>query len=383
MNKQRIEMDAVKSRHRLSEKRWRDMIADRNKEISELQGNLEDITSKNEKLKEDKSDLSTRLDSEIANKKKLEKKLKKHLKSMQKLKPVASKNESKAIEQPIQGDPKNVNELDCEQDSEQETCTKNKILVDNIDPEINALVQADKGIDEVPAESYHDDETCREESGDPVRQADSAFQNILSSNKDLIGEAKEDWLRFTMSDKKLKANTRQEGLAATIEVPTKVGSGLNLSECLTYHTPMKQRPYNPSDYATDIKRNSTFPLINQTLRDAESVVEGNIKTETRIGTGQKIVRFPNGTTKETLPDGTTIVRFINGDVKTSYANIGTVVYFYAEAKVRNVYCLHKYFSRKISVTHLVFARLHILLIKMVWKFSSLLRDKLNDIIQMG
>ncbi len=63
---------------------------------------------------------------------------------------------------------------------------------------------------------------------------------------------------------------------------------------------------------------------------SQSVLEGG-KVETRFADGTRLVRFKNGTERETSGEGVVSVRFANGDVRRSSPS-GVEVYFYEAAQ---------------------------------------------------
>ena len=71
-----------------------------------------------------------------------------------------------------------------------------------------------------------------------------------------------------------------------------------------------------------------------------SLTSGKGRKERVCLDGRKIVSYQNGTQKETQPDGTNIIRFLNGDIKTMNAKSGSIIYYYASAKVRKSKLVH-------------------------------------------
>jgi hypothetical protein len=329
LHKQTLDADAVKSRHRLSEKRWKDMISDRNNKIIELQDDLESMVSKNQKVKDEKGELSRRLESEIAERKKLEKKMeKRQQRSARKQKPITSNGDGNT-------------ELTCSIDHPAEDENKgnepNTQDGGNTEPDhsVHSTVTGSEAVCSCPSPpvTHQDDVVLAEKVYRDHKQQDEDATNIISSNKDLIEEPKENWLRCTLSDKKLQIPTQAQKIQTGFQTTDTIS---NLPTSLSFNTPMKGKPYNPSDYSSE-PHTHDIPVQNHEYNFGGAM--DNLQ-EKILGNAQRIITFQNGTTKETLPDGTTIVRFTNGDIKTSYTNIGTIVYYYAEAKVRHSICRH-------------------------------------------
>lgn len=314
LHKSKIEADTIKSRHRLNEKRWKDSVTEREKKIEDLKDELGGIILKNQKLKHDKDELNKKLEKEVAEQKRLKKKNKEQKSALKKQKM------------------KVQDELETEQDS-----TEGKRLSSALQ------IQEDKTLhhSHVPHICAREEESeevrlptkllPNEQPGvlhQNIRELDKDASKILASNNDLIEGPKENWLRCELSEMKKCSD------AYLTRGPQDVDTVKNVSKSLAFHTPMKGKPYNPTDYSNEPRQHGNVTQnANSNVHASESSVTVNYP-QNKMVSNQRMITFQNGTTKESLPDGTMIVRFTNGDIKTAYANLGITVYYYAEAMVR-------------------------------------------------
>ena len=70
LHKQKIDADAAKSRHRLNEKRWKDMVTERDQKIKILNEDIGSLEDRIIKLEEQKDELVRRRDKEVSARKK-------------------------------------------------------------------------------------------------------------------------------------------------------------------------------------------------------------------------------------------------------------------------------------------------------------------------
>ena len=298
LNKQRIEADATKSRHRLNEKRWKDMISERDKRIQELLEEMKCIKEKNEKVKHEKCELNIKVEEMMKEKKKRKKK---------------SKTSSKKSEVQIVGE-----EISQDCESERNEIT-NKHDFEHMIHDHGATEKALPHADQI---SSHD-----KESKD-VEELDNDVVQIISSNQDLIEQPTEAWLQPRLRSVNVDdaQNEENEELKRTHQ---RIDFTNTATSKDVYYTPLKERPYDPLKY-TNMEESKDTIL---TQANVPSTGKMNKAHEHRHANGTRVVTYQNGTVKENHLDGTTLVRFANGDIKTSYGNVGITVYYHSESKV--------------------------------------------------
>mmetsp|Transcript_15320 Transcript_15320/g.28846 ORF Transcript_15320/g.28846 Transcript_15320/m.28846 type:complete len:847 (+) Transcript_15320:1213-3753(+) len=311
LKKQKIETDTVKSRHRLREKRWKDMIAERDKQILSLNEEMQKISKVNDDLTEEKANLAQKLEQMAKEKKKRKKKsisVGEDHRNIQE----SSGKENAMSQNYVKGnhyDDGGRDKDDCKKSSQDNGPNTGKV------DETMRMDTATEGLIDEPTSDEPDslNNHCDQNHHDIENDKDLA--RIIISHKDLLENPTEEWLRCHLDVLQCKSNgkPREEyGLISdTCELDHPVSN---------FFTPLKERVYDPSKYAVTVKKSSNNDKRNSKVK------------EEKLLNGTKIVTFHNGTVKETLPDGTIIVRFTNGDVKTSYGNIGITVYFYSDSK---------------------------------------------------
>ncbi len=165
------------------------------------------------------------------------------------------------------------------------------------------------------------------EEGGQVSECDKEAIRVISTRQDLIGQPTENWLQ-----KHLQGGFHDQSIS----------EGLDAS----YTTPVKGKKYNPQKYSMTPQSSSINNNQDLSFQSTRSFSERNVVDEENTRE-RRVVTYRNGTQKEILPDGTAIVRFTNGDTKTTYSNIGIVVYYYAETRVR--FFKMKGFSNKVMI----------------------------------
>lgn len=276
LSKQKIESEAVKSRQRLNEKRLRDIIADKEREVISMTEQLEAVEMKKASLLEQKQDFINQI-------KQLESKLKR-----------ASKQKHKVAD--IDQDEKL--DIVCERDD-------NHVIKCEMDESHSIQDESDAYCEVVSHDTSPDQKTKR----------------ALASNYDLIQDTNESWLRLDL-DKIHKTSD------SSIDIHHEPVDDNDFS-------PLKEKSYDPSKYMTKSmeKKTNSIEKTCETAIKSDTVV-GAAQTKAVQNVAHKfrrVVTYANHTEKEILPDGTTICRFSNGDIKTTYSNIGIVVYFYAKS----------------------------------------------------
>ena len=309
LRKQKIETDATKSRHRLSEKRWKDMISDRDKQIEHLKEDLNCLQEKNKRLEEDKDNLKKQLESELAEKRKNKRKQKM-------LKKQKSSKRSSLEEDVCNSTTLNLQTLKAKEPSQ--SGGDGNIKENNLSSRCSTKSTVDEIESTLIFSGASNTQGDQLESALEQTQQEVHVSEIVSSNQELIQDPKEDWLFGHLDDAGRNSSLIQNNKAGNVP----------------FYTPLKEKPYNPSDYVVELQQSVTqnrskFSNIPHSI--AQDFTHGVVGD--KRGNARDIVTFQNGTTKEILPDGTQIVRFANGDVKTSYGNIGVTVYYYEEAKV--------------------------------------------------
>lgn len=307
LSKQKIEADATKSRHRLSEKRYKDMISERDKRIQELREEVACISEKNEKVKQETSEMKSKIE-ELMMERKNRKKKSKSLSKKSMVKIVDNVDAAK-------GEELSAPPIRCvEDESRRSTATH-----------VHDYTHSNCGAPEMGQVTQQPDDPIfhKRERGE-IEELDKNVAKIISSNQDLIENPTEDWLRHHLN-----------GIGdAQHEDSTEPKLGYQSNGVTTpnsvYFTPFKERPYDPLKY-TDMDN------INERKASTQANLTSTGKMsrchEHRNANGTRVITYQNGTVKETLPDGTAIVRFANGDIKTSYGNMGITVYYYSESKV--------------------------------------------------
>lgn len=286
LNKQKIESDAAKSRQRLNEKRLRDMISDREKQIASVTEELQAIELKNSSLLEQKEVFLSRI-------KELERKIKKKSKK----KNCSHENaqvdpmEESTFDEGARKSSNNDRSDENENDSSDQTNTMHTTQMDEADED-----------------EYPDKETAR----------------AITENMDLVQDTTESWLRNHLDRIYNNGNITNDDVNNSIDNDH-------------FRTPTKVKPYDPSRYKTKKSQNDSTVERNNTLHtpnrmDKDVLAYSTVRKGHGVSSTRRVVTYSNGTQKEILPDGTKICRFENGDIKTTYANIGIVVYYYAKSQ---------------------------------------------------
>lgn len=327
LKKQKIEADAAKSRHRLSEKRWKDMIAERDKQILSLNEEIQRINRVNNDLAQEKSNLSKKLEQFSQEKKK--KKKKKNL--------ISAGEDCQNIKvSSVETDPiSGTHVTHVHSDAALGKNDKKHFIANtrNVDESKGEKINTDIFTDEEPSsqESKYSNNESDQNCGNIDSEKDLA--RIIASHKDLLVDPTEEWLRCHLDDMNKSHGNDCEALDGSVS---------------NFYTPLKERQYDPSKYAPNEEKkeqhyDTSKYVVTEEKKEqqddhsskCEDTEKQKIRTKVRedkLPNGTKIATFHNGTVRETLPDGTVIVRFTNGDVKTSYGNIGITVYFYSESK---------------------------------------------------
>lgn len=309
LSKQKIEADATKSRHRLSEKRWKDMVSERDKRIQELREEVACISEKKEKVKQETSELKSKIEELMMERRNRKKKSKS----------LSKKNEVEIVDKvdAAAGEELSAPPVRCVEDGSRRITANH----------VHDYTHSNCGAPEMEQVTQQpDDPVSHKREGGGIEELDKNVAKILSSNQDLIENPTEDWLQRHLNgigDAQHEDSTEPKiGYQRTARGGTTPNS--------VYFTPLKERPYDPLKY-TDMDK------INERKASSQANVPSTGKMskchEHRNANGTRVVTYQNGTVKETLPDGTAIVRFANGDIKTSYGNVGITVYYYSESKV--------------------------------------------------
>ena len=309
LSKQKIEADARKSRHRLSEKRWKDMVSERDKRIQELREEVACISERNEKVKQETSDLKNKIEELMIERRNRKKK---------------SKSLSKKSKVGIVDD---VDAVACEELSVPPIRSVEDESRRSTATHVHDYTHSNCGPPETGQGTQQPDDPISHkiERGE-IEELDKNVANIISSNQDLLENPTEDWLRNHLNG---VGNAQHED-----SIEPKLGYQSTALGATTpnsvYFTPFKERPYDPLKYTDMDNRNERKASTQANLPSTGKMSRCH---EHRDANGTRVVTYQNGTVKETLPDGTAIVRFANGDIKTSYGNMGITVYYYSESKV--------------------------------------------------
>jgi hypothetical protein len=281
LHKQKVESDAAKSRHRLNEKRLRDMITDREKQIASVTEELKTIQLKNLSLMDQKEVFLSRI-------KELERKIQKKSK---KNKQIQENANNETVEDSY------VEECDSKPPSN----NRNDVIENDVTFQRH-LLPVDQ-VDTTDEDEYPDEETAR----------------AITENVDLVQGTTESWLRNHLD------RIYQRDDVVRDDNKNAIGDH--------FCTPTKVKPYDPSKYKTQSSQKEGRNGLNTPCTvDKDVPVSSTLRNEHGVSSTRRVVTYSNGTEKEILPDGTTICRFANGDIKTTYANIGIVVYYYAKSK---------------------------------------------------
>lgn len=271
LQKHKIDSDATKSRFRLSEKRLKDSLTNKDNEITSLKDDIEELTMKYSKA-QTKIDELSKMKSSSKRKKKQKKKI---------------------MDSAVQ-----------EKDAKKDHCFDDSAacLVDNKEKD-----QDEEALNTKSDEQHESNETLNSTS-------DEKAIEVIKNRIDLIEQPTEGWLRKHLHD------------------DTAVNQGDGKTSDKVFFTPSKRKEYDPLKYSSTPQTvTSTEQNLKNRLPVNDSESFDNLQN---LANDNRIVTYGNGTQKEMLPDGTKIVRFSNGDVKTTYSTIGIIVYYYAESKVR-------------------------------------------------
>jgi len=348
IQKLKIDSDAFKSRARLSDKRLRDIISDKD---TKLRANTEEVTS----LQERNKDLTAKLEDYNRKVTSLKRRL------------------SRSVQV--------VDGAHCSHDI-------------HVNPEQKNMNLKSSDLNELSAEIYN---STKDESDEWTKNIDilrnihveetdipdevdseSTALRALSEYPDLIEEPTESWLQKHLDclhghSIKTKTEINQDCTAtATKEIAVE-----EVAETCTPIRPAakidKESPVTGSiKISIDSSESQSFTTPASKI-DKESPVTGSVKISTDSSESQRfttpsktisthkdtcivpnsrrIVQYQNGTQKETSADGTTIIRYINGDVKTSYINTGIIIYYYASSKVISQCLLNFGFSCYSLINH--------------------------------
>jgi hypothetical protein len=313
LKKQKIETDAAKSRHRLNEKRWKDMIAERDKQILSLNEEIQKISKVNDDLAQEKAHLVQKVEQMTKEKKKKKKKSiieGEDCQDIQASSLKANATSQRNLTHDHYDNSRGKND-DYNTSHHESMPNTGKVTNERTKNDITTEAFTDKPS---PHVSKSLNEECDKNRDNIENVKDLA--RIIASHKDLLVDPTEEWLRCHLDS--IQCKSHESGCEDNGKIHASA-----LDEAVSnYYTPLKERQYDPTKYAVTEEKNCSNNVT----------IQKKVKEE-KLPNGTKIITFHNGTVKETLPDGTVIVRFTNGDIKTSYGNIGITVYFYSESKV--------------------------------------------------
>lgn len=305
IQKLKIDSDAFKSRARLSDKRLREMISDKD---NKLRASAEENAS----LQERNKDLTSKLDD---NSRKITS-LKRRLSQSQLVK---THNHDSQVDLELIEAFQRANEFkECieETRSPHSQCCETDEWAENVEFRGFNSIEVGKFPNEI--------------------DTDSKALRALSKHQDLIEEPTECWLRKHLDllhdqSMRMKAESKQDSTATVmmesaaeelpkIQTPIKSAPKVDQSSPMTISTKSSLGHAESYSFVTPSKTSSSQPTD---------------KEVNMLSNNRRIVRYQNGTQKEILRDGTVIIRYTNGDVKTSYLNAGIIVYYYASSKVKS------------------------------------------------
>lgn len=276
LNKSRVEMDVIKSRHRLNEKRWKDMISERDKRILELRQELDSSIEAQEKSKAENTTLLEKIDRLIEENRRMKSKLKKKSKEATKV-----QDNTKAKEA------RDENSLDSVRDVREEQCCNVK----------RALLD------------------------DPIIMDNDLLRSI-NTHPDLLPEPKEDWLRANSKADddtcQPTADDTQANHTPSIDRPKK--------ESRTFFPPSETSRSN-SNHRDDNagSRMTTYQngTVKETLPDGTTIVRfvnGDVKTSYK-NIGITVYYYHESKTSHTThPDGTQLFEFASGQKEKHLPN---------------------------------------------------------------
>ncbi|GFH54820.1 hypothetical protein CTEN210_11296 [Chaetoceros tenuissimus] len=272
LNKSRVEMDVIKSRHRLNEKRWKDMIGERDKRILELRQELDSTIEIQQKSKAENTTLLEKIDRLMEENRKMKSKLKKKSKEAKKI-----QDDTKAKET------RDENSEDSSHDvKEEERCNEKRALQDDHIVMDNDLLRS------------------------------------INTHPDLLPEPKEDWLRANAKANDDTCEPTADDVqtnSTSIDRPKKEPS--------TFFPPSESNSHHRDDNVGSRLTTYQNGTVKETFPDGTTIVRfvnGDVKTSYK-NIGITVYFYHESKTSHTThPDGTQLFEFASGQKEKHLPN---------------------------------------------------------------
>lgn len=344
LNKQKVESDVARSRQRLTEKRLRDLVSERDDKIQTLQDELDLKSSEVKTLREEITALQKRF---------REKKNKRKSRSEQgsktqllydsnlpnELADELSRNVSPKIE-PRFGNIKD----DLDSLRKGKSSMQNKSNNENSGPLKDCPIVPAHGENNVSmVEEYNI--SIEPFIDEPTNLWLKRLDSQIAERNHTVTKAS---TSITTTSSKQYDPNKYQGTPRPLNIKdlvkkTEAKQGSPVQKKEGCHPPQLHHLQGENDQK---KMEGSYEVItgdneiaseSQTADESDHAKDNNKRDQCSLD-DRRIISYQNGTKKEILPDGTIIVRFTNGDIKTSYKKVGITVYYYSEAKVSIIPC---------------------------------------------